>query len=105
MSTIITQILAPTVDAETSSEFTVHNLPVTLRLSGAGALLRQGESVTLEYKDASETWRAVVDPIAGAAAMDAGDSCMRIIASGAYRAVKTPTADATGLEIIASTLS
>lgn len=96
------QILAPTTGGGTSNTFEVDTSPVTLRLSGASAVLAGSEVVTLQYQDVSGTWRAVVDPVAGAATLTAGESAMKITAAGEYRATLSATAASTGLEIVGS---
>lgn len=105
MPTLTTQILAPATGGANSVDFMVDNLPLTLQLSGASAVLAGAETVTLQRKDSTGTYRNVHDPVAGLAQLTAGMDSMRIVSSGTYRAVLTATAAATGLEVIASTLS
>jgi hypothetical protein len=105
ISTEFSVILAPATAGANSDQFKVDHLPTTLALSGAAAVLAGAETVTLQRLDQSGTWRDVVDPVAGAAVLAAGENCLRIIASGTYRGVKTATAALVGLEIQASTLS
>lgn len=105
MPTLTTQILAPTTGGANSVDFVVDNLPMTLQLSGAAAVIAGAETVTLQRKDSTGTYRNVNDPVAGLAQLTAGMDSMRIVSSGTFRAVKSATAAATGLEVIASTLS
>lgn len=101
MGVSITQILAPQTAGVATPWFTVMHGPVVLRLSGDNALLQGAETVTLYYKDADGSPRAVHDVVTGLAQMTAGQNCMVIQAVGEYRALITATADDTGLEIVA----
>lgn len=102
MATTPSVILAPTTAGGTSNTFEVEFGPVTVRLSGAAAVLAGAETATLQYQDATSTWRNLVDVVAGAGQMTAGETNLRIEDSGTYRVVLTATAALTGLEIVAS---
>jgi hypothetical protein len=102
MAIQVLQILAPTTAGANSSTFEVDAGPVILRLSGAAAVLAGAETATLQYQDASSTWRNVVDAINGTAQLTAGETAMKIEATGTYRVVLTATVALTGLEIVGS---
>jgi hypothetical protein len=105
ISTEFSVILVPDTTAANSDEFNVDHLPVVLSIYGSGAAIAGAETVTLQRKDSLGNWLNVVDPVAGAAVLAAGDTCLRIIASGTYRAVRSVNEAEFGLEIQASTLS
>lgn len=102
MATTPSVILAPTTAGGTSNTFEVEFGPVTVRLSGADAVLAPGETATLQYQDATGTWRSLVDVVSGAGIISAGETNLRIEDSGTYRVGLSPTGDLTGLEIVAS---
>ena len=93
-------ILAATTAGGTSSEFDVGPYAdITVSISGASAALANAETVTIQYKDATGTWRAEVDAIQGAAQITAGETSVTLKKNGRARAVLTATSALTGLEI------
>ena len=97
---IATTILAIDTDAGTSSTFRVGTSPVTVHITGtAASVLAGADIVQIQYQDAGLEWHDYVHALLGNMQLVAGETAITIYDTGIYRATKTATGDAIGLEM------
>ncbi len=99
---LATTLIAAATGGSTSAAFQVRTQPTCVAVTGVA--LTTGETVTIQRQDAGGTWLNYVHTLLGPYVISGSDtppeSALTIYDTGIYRAVKTATAGATGVEIM-----